>query len=205
MRVGAAAAAVSLCVLSGACRRPVPAPTTVGGVQTRQRVAANKVIEGALSQLEKPAGYDDAYYPIAYPNGDVAPDRGACADVVVRAYRHAGVDLQRLIHEDAKSGAYPRITTPDKNIDHRRVLNQEVFFRRHGKSLTKDLSAPNRNQWKPGDIVSWRLHGGRTHIGIVSDLRRPDGIPLVIHNIGRVSEDDSLTRWPIAGHFRYRT
>ncbi|MBS1712821.1 MAG: DUF1287 domain-containing protein [Armatimonadetes bacterium] len=171
----------------------------------RRTTAPNKVIEGALRQLEKPASYDDAYVAIAYPNGDVAADRGACADVVVRAYRHAGVDLQRLIHEDAGTGRYPRIQRTDKNIDHRRVLNQEVFFRRHGRSLTTDVTPQTVSQWKPGDIVSWRLSRGRTHIGVVSDRRRPDGVPLVIHNIGRVSEDDSLTRWAIAGHFRYRT
>ena len=162
----------------------------------------NKVFQGAFAQLAHPASYDGGYYSIKYPNGDVAADRGACADVVVRALRNTGIDLQRAIHEDAASGAYPRIQKPDANIDHRRVLNQEVWLKRHGTVLTTEISTRTLDEWQPGDIVSWRLPSDLTHIGIVSDRKRTDGVPFVIHNIGTTAEEDALTRWKIAGHFR---
>jgi len=162
----------------------------------------NLVFQGAIAQLKHPATYDASYRSITYPNGDVPAERGACADVVVRALRHRGIDLQKSIHEDSSSGQYPSIKHPDKNIDHRRVLNQEVWFRRHGKILTNDVSPSTLKQWQPGDIVSWRLPRNLTHIGIVSDRKRQDGTPFVIHNIGSTTEEDALTRWQIAGHFR---
>ncbi len=182
----------------GATRGPDPAR-----LATRIHRSDNPVFQGALLQLEHPARYDDRYVRITYPGGDVPQETGACADVVVRALRHAGFDLQKLIHEDAKSGAYPHIKTTDPCIDHRRVLNQEVFLRRHGQVLSTVVSAKTLDQWKPGDIVSWRLFYDRPHVGVVSDTKGPDGVPYVIHNVGVVSEEDVLTAWRIAGHFRF--
>ena len=79
--------------------------------------------------------YNDKYIPIAYPMGDVPPMFGVCTDVVVRAFRKAGVDLQVAVHEDMKKefSAYPRKwgrRSPDPNIDHRRVPNLMTFFER---------------------------------------------------------------------------
>jgi uncharacterized protein YijF (DUF1287 family) len=135
--------------------------------------------------------------------------RGVCADVVVRAFRQQGLDLQRLVHEDMARNfsAYPRtwgLRRPDPNIDHRRVLNLETFLRRRGFALRGSFEPAD---FRPGDVVSWRLPGNLPHIGIVSDRKAADGSgrPLVIHNVGRgAREEDALFAWPQAGHFRWR-
>ncbi|MBS1722014.1 MAG: DUF1287 domain-containing protein [Armatimonadetes bacterium] len=189
-------------LLAAGCGSPPFHRSTTEVVKARIERSPNKVFQGALVQLVKPARYDDRYYSLSYPNGDVAADRGACADVVVRALRYAGYDLQKLIHDDSGRFKYPRIQERDTNIDHRRVLNQEVFFKRHGKVLTTKTDAASLAKWKPGDIVSWQLTAG-THIGIVSDTMGPDGVPCVIHNMGQTAEEDVLTNWPIRGHYRY--
>jgi uncharacterized protein YijF (DUF1287 family) len=151
--------------------------------------------------------YDSSYRPIAFPGGDVPLYRGVCSDVVVRAYRHIGIDLQLLLNEDMRRdfGAYPHLwglSHPDPNIDHRRVPNLQVFFARQGASLPITSSA---NDYRPGDIVTWRLPSGHPHIGLVSD-RAMEGRLLVIHNIGwGVQLEDMLFAYPITGHYRYRT
>ena len=152
--------------------------------------------------------YDPSYVRLSYPMGDVPKGRGVCSDVVVRSFRALGVDLQKLVHEDmAKNfGAYPKIwglKRPDRNIDHRRVPNLEVFFKRHGQSLKP---SNNAKVYRPGDIVSWRLGGRLPHIGIVVDKWSADGQrPLVVHNIGGGTVmEDMLFDHPITGHFRYQ-
>jgi uncharacterized protein YijF (DUF1287 family) len=152
--------------------------------------------------------YDGAYRRIPYPMGDVADNRGVCSDVVIRAYRRLGIDLQVLVHEDMRRDfkAYPRnwgLPAPDSNIDHRRVPNLQVFFRRSGAKLAVNLDP---KQYAAGDLVTWLLPGNAPHIGIVSDrFVRGTRRPLVIHNIGLGPvEDDSLFRFPITGHYRYR-
>jgi uncharacterized protein YijF (DUF1287 family) len=153
--------------------------------------------------------YDPSYRRIAYPNGDVPSSTGVCADVIVRAYRGIGVDLQKRVHEDMAQhfALYPktwRRTKPDSNIDHRRVPNLATFFRRNGKTLK--ITA-NAKDYAPGDIVTWNLNprGALPHIGIVTNRRSADGTrPLMMHNIGggQVLED-VLFAYPITGHFRY--
>lgn len=151
--------------------------------------------------------YDAAYERIAYPNGDVAPGRGVCADEIVRAYRLLGIDLQRLVHEDMRRAfhVYPKrwgLKRPDSNIDHRRVPNLATFFARHGTSLTPTLDGRN---YKPGDVVAWALADGRPHIGMVTERRSSDGKrPLVMHNIGLGPQiEDMLFGLTITGHYRY--
>ncbi|HYB09785.1 MAG TPA: DUF1287 domain-containing protein [Alphaproteobacteria bacterium] len=164
-----------------------------------------KVIEGAYAQVGTTLLYDPSYRRIAYPGGDVPIYRGVCSDVIVRAYRNAGVDLQLLVHRDMEQSfdAYPRIwglSHPDANIDHRRVPNLAVFFARHGQSLP--ISADLRD-YRPGDIVTWRLPGGQPHIGLVSD-RVHNGKPLMVHNIGWGAQvEDVLFDYTITGHYRY--
>ncbi len=167
---------------------------------------AAKIVVAARAQIG--TTYDSRYRQIAYPNGDVPPDRGVCTDVVIRALRKAGYDLQRLIHEDMRRhfDVYPQkwgLRQPDRNIDHRRVPNQMCFLKRHGVTLTKDVSARTLTQWQPGDIVCWELPTGQFHIGVVSDALHENGRPLVIHNISICAEEDCLTAWKIIGHFRY--
>ena len=151
--------------------------------------------------------YDGSYVRLAYPGGDVPVERGVCSDVVIRAMRAAGVDLQQAVHEDMRRNfaAYPALwglRRPDRNIDHRRVPNLETWLRRAGHALPATGRA---SDYLPGDLVSWRLPGGLPHIGVVSDRRARDGSgrPLVVHNIGAGAQvEDVLLAWPPVGHFR---
>ncbi len=161
----------------------------------------------ALARTAHRVVYDGAYRTIAYPLGDVAPDRGVCSDVVIRAYRALGIDLQRLVHEDMADhfAAYPAfwgLTRPDRNIDHRRVPNLAAFLTRKGARLPVDRDP---SAYRPGDLVTWLVGGSRPHIGIVTGQRSADGKrPLIVHNIGRGPRlEDMLFDFPITGHFRY--
>lgn len=184
------------------------------GVRPRSqkpRTTSEKIVAGARAQMG--TLYDPAYCVLPYPNGDVPRGadgipRGVCTDVVVRALRAAGHDLQRLIHQDMKRNfrLYPRkwgLRRPDRNIDHRRVPNQMTFFGRRGQTLTREVSPRTRAQWRPGDIVCWKFDNGLDHTGIVSDKTNARGWPLVIHNLSVCAEEDALTAWRITGHFRY--
>jgi uncharacterized protein len=167
---------------------------------------SDRLAEAALAQLEHRVWYDASYYRMPYPNGDVPESIGVCTDVIIRAYRRVGVDLQKLVHEDIVSS--PRsygITRADANIDHRRVPNLMRFFKRQGAALPASDSAES---YRAGDIVAWRLAPGLTHIGIV--VWKSDSlakIPLVVHNIGNNMRgpdlEDCLFNWPVIGHYRY--
>jgi hypothetical protein len=159
----------------------------------------------AAAHAQEGDSYDSAYRTIAYPNGDVPAGRGACTDVVIRSLRGAGVDLQSLVHTDitAHPSAYPGARIPDANIDHRRVPNLMRFFERRGASLPIDTSHAALSGWQPGDIVCWRLPGGGTHTGVISDGVTLRGMPLCIDNAGTCVERDALTRWTIIGHYRW--
>jgi uncharacterized protein YijF (DUF1287 family) len=165
------------------------------------------ILLGAREEVKKRTHYDASYVAIDYPGGDVPPDRGACTDVVIRALRNAGWDLQELIYNDMKEhfSDYPNnwgLSQPDPNIDHRRVPNQMCFFARHGICLDTQVTH-NLSDWQWGDIVYWKFPNGLEHCGIISDRKNPSGLPLVIHNAGIAREEDCLTRWTIIGHFRY--
>lgn len=167
--------------------------------------ASQNILEGAKLQAEQRAVYNASYMRIAYPNGDVPITQGACTDVVIRALRRAGFDLQKLIHEDMQKrwSDYPRKgDAPDSNIDHRRVPNQICFFKKYGRELTTSVESDDLKHWQPGDFVYWKAYG-RDHTGVVSDAIGPSGYPMVIHNIGECIEEDCLTAWPIVGHYRY--
>lgn len=179
----------------------VPSIAATPAADTARIVAATRY------QVGRTLIYDSRYQPLAFPGGDLPLWRGVCADVVVRALRGAGVDLQLELNRDMRANfaAYPKIwgmRGPDPNIDHRRVPNLETYFRRHGMALPLSKQA---HDYQPGDIVSWRLEQGAPHIGIVSDRRSRDGLrPLVIHNKGwGAREDDVLFSWQMTGHFRY--
>jgi uncharacterized protein YijF (DUF1287 family) len=164
------------------------------------------IVAAARGQVGVTVHYDPAYRRIGYPDGDVAPERGVCTDVIVRALRRArGIDLQRAVHEDmaAHAAAYPRRwgnAALDTNIDHRRVPNLMAFFTRRG--FEQRVSDSPRD-YLPGDIVAWNLGGGTLHIGIVSDARADDGTPLVVHNIGAgAREENMLFNFRVIGHYR---
>ena len=166
-----------------------------------------KLVNAARVQTQTPVVYDGAYRRIAYPMGDVPSNRGVCTDVVIRAYRAIGIDLQVLVHEDMTRNfaRYPQLwglTKPDPNIDHRRVPNLQRFFERADANIGNDVPAA----YQPGDLVTFMLPGNLPHIGIVSDRFAPATTrPLMIHNIGAGPvEDDILQTYPITGHYRYR-
>lgn len=166
-----------------------------------------KLADSALVLTRQEVVYDPAYFSIDYPNGDIPPDRGVCTDVVIRAYRKVGIDLQKEVHEDMiqNFSLYPDIwglTQPDKNIDHRRVPNLMVFFGRHGEEMAITSKPQN---YPPGDIVCWDLGGGITHIGIIVKKTSRDGKRnLVVHNIGGGQVlADCLFDFKIIGHYRY--
>jgi uncharacterized protein YijF (DUF1287 family) len=167
---------------------------------------AARLVAGAVAQTRSPVTYDGSYRRIPYPNGDVPAAIGVCTDVVIRAYRSVGVDLQVQVHEDMTRAfrSYPQIwgmARPDANIDHRRVPNLQTFFRRSGAELPASRE-PSR--YRAGDLVTWMLPHNLPHIGIVTDQRSTEGTPLVVHNIGRGPEvEDVLFRYQISGHFRY--
>ena len=172
-----------------------------------QATQALDVAQAAQQQVGVTVHYDPAYVRLDYPGGDVPVERGVCSDVVVRALRVTGVDLQRLVHEDMKSAfaAYPplwRLRRPDRNIDHRRVPNLERFFQRKGKAVAVTRQP---SDYLAGDIVSWRLPNGLAHIGVLSTRRSADGLrPLAIHNIGLgAREEDVLFAWRQVGHYRW--
>ena len=171
--------------------------------------SATGLVDAARSQVGVTLSYDPRYERLAYPGGDVPLERGVCTDVVVRAYRKLGADLQVLVHQDMKQAwdVYQKrgrwqMKAPDRNIDHRRVPNLATFFGRHGSSLPVSKDGGN---YKPGDIVTWMLPGNLTHIGIVSDKQAVGGVPLVIHNIGAgAREENILFAYPVTGHYRWQ-
>lgn len=168
---------------------------------------AADLARAAEERTKRLVTYDPSYVRLTYPMGDPPDDRGVCSDVVIRAFRGVGIDLQVLVHEDMRRAfsAYPNIwglTRTDRNIDHRRVPNLETFFRRHGAELPVSAQAED---YLPGDVVSWRLPNGLPHIGIVSTARAPSGRPIIVHNIGASTRaEDMLFDFDIVGHFRFR-
>ena len=162
----------------------------------------------ALTLTEQNVVYNPSYFSINYPNGDIPSDKGVCTDVIIRAYRKIGIDLQKEVHEDMISNfnSYPKIwgsKSTDKNIDHRRVPNLMTFFKKKGaeKPITK-----NAMDYIPGYVVCWNLGGAITHIGIVVNKKLKDGKRyLIVHNFGsRQVLEDCLFNFKIIGHYRYR-
>lgn len=164
------------------------------------------IVNGARAEVMRKPQYLGAYYQGGFP-----PDtEGVCTDVVWRAMRDAGYELKALVDKDIRESIsrYPRIAgKPDSNIDFRRVPNLIVFFRKYGVELTKEIKpgdVDNLYQWQAGDIITYDYP--HEHIAIVSDKRRQDGVPFILHNAGPVaSETDQLQSWPsqITGHFRF--
>jgi uncharacterized protein YijF (DUF1287 family) len=151
--------------------------------------------------------YNGSYFSIPYPNGDVPEPYGVCTDVVIRTFRTIGIDLQKEVHEDMKAhfSKYPKnwgLKKTDANIDHRRVPNLRTFFKRNGQSISLSQKATD---YVPGDIVSWKLSNGLTHIGIVSKTKSKDEKRhLMVHNIGAGQVlADCLFNFNITGHYRY--
>ena len=166
------------------------------------------ISEVAIKLTQQKVVYDPSYFSIDYPNGDIPSNKGVCTDVIIRAYRKIGVDLQKEVHEDMKANfsLYPkiwRLKSTDKNIDHRRVPNLMTFFERKGAAIP---ISSNGKDYMPGDIVCWSLGGAITHIGIIVNKKSDDGKRnLVVHNIGSGQVlADCLFDFKIIGHYRYK-
>ncbi len=180
----------------------------IGGNSVGQTDFYKRLSDAALTLINQKVTYDPQYVAIGYPNGDVPSGKGVCSDVIIRAYRKLGIDLQKEVHEDMKANfsKYPQkwgLSKPDKNIDHRRVPNLMKLFARKGQVV---LITQNSKDYLPGDIVCWNLGGGITHIGIVVDKRsRNKKRNLIVHNIGEGQVlADCLFEYKIIGHYRYK-
>lgn len=177
------------------------------GAQTAPSKAV-RLASAAEKQIGVTLAYDPAYVRLSYPNGDVPMDRGVCTDVVIRAFREQGRDLQKDVHEDMVRAfdRYPKNwnrSAPDSNIDHRRVPNLRVFFTRQGWSLPV---TDKPEDYRAGDLVTWQLASGVPHIGIVASENVPhSGRPFVVHNIGGgAQKEDFLFQAKITGHYRLK-
>ena len=174
---------------------------------SQTRIDGIGLADCALELTKQKVTYDPSYFSIDYPNGDVPSDKGVCTDVVIRAFRKIEIDLQKDVHEDMKANfsVYPKnwqLNATDKNIDHRRVPNLMTYFKRKGAELPISDKAKD---YLPGDIVSWNLGRGLTHIGIVANKKSEDGKRnLIVHNIGSGQVlEDCLFDFKIIGHYRY--
>lgn len=165
------------------------------------------IVQGARTEILNRTKYKSTYYEGGYP----PQDEGVCTDVIWRALKNCGYDLKANMDEDIREHTVDYaegIKIADPNIDFRRVKNQLVFFEKYADSLTtkvKPYSKKNLYQWQAGDIVVLRKSD---HIAIVSDLRRKDGVPYIIHNSSTVPiEEDLLLKWSkngrIVAHFRF--
>ena len=144
---------------------------------------------GAVKATLNGAEYQEGYERLSYPLGDVSRKIGVCTDVVVRAFRNAGWDLQKLVYEDMKKRpkAYGlKGKKPNRHIDHRRVRRLNVYFKKHYHSLPISFDPKQRGNeaWLPGDLIFMDTLGkGRpTHVGLVSDKVGWNGQPLIINN-----------------------
>jgi uncharacterized protein YijF (DUF1287 family) len=174
-----------------------------------RRAFLRQFAAAAVERTHHLVRYDPGYAHIPYPGGDVPAESGVCTDEVIRSYRAVGIDLQKEVHEDMERNfsAYPsrsiwKLEHPDTNIDHRRVPNLQVFFSRKGEALPITHRA---GDYQPGDLVTWDLGRGQTHIGIVVDQKTLfTGRYKIEHNIGAGPKiEDVLFDWKITGHYRY--
>ena len=185
----------------------IPAHAVLKSLPQNSSPQLKQVIDGAIAQAGVTTGYDPSYVSIKYPGGDVPLNTGVCSDVLVRAFRSAGIDLQKEVHEDMTRAwnEYPKrwgLSRPDANIDHRRVPNLMKYFERKGKAVP---ITDEPDDYLPGDIVAWDLGGGVYHIGMVTNmLSETQRECLIVHNIGAGTRiEDVLLNWTIKGHYRY--
>lgn len=175
--------------------------------QSSPALFAERLIAAAVERTGMDVTYDGSYRRLGYPGGDVPEDIGVCTDLVIRAYRAVGIDLQQHVHEDMKGAfdAYPTLwglSRPDSNIDHRRVPNLQRFLERQNADVGV---SDNAADYRPGDLVTWMLPGNLPHIGLVTDLPAGNtGRHLIAHNIGAGPVlEDMLFHYRVTGHYRF--
>lgn len=154
-----------------------------------------RLSKAAIERTRHVVIYNPQYFKIPYPGGDVPDHYGVCSDVVVRAYRQLGIDLQKDVHQ--RLGG-------DRNIAHRRVRVLRRLFAKYGQRLKPSKNPVN---YKPGDLVTYYIPEAifsKDHIAIVTDKIGTSGAPMIVHNIGLGPKlDDDLFSWKITGHYRY--
>jgi uncharacterized protein YijF (DUF1287 family) len=167
------------------------------------------VLIGARKTVLDGASYSDAYFTLGYPNGDPPRDKGACVDVVIRAARNAGIDIQSALFEDARSApSVYGLQKPDRNIDHRRVRSAIVYFQRHWEPHDKRFDDPN-DPVRPGDVIfldTFENKPGPDHVGVASETRGESGHPTLINlwTFGYTTREmDLLGSWPVTHRFRF--
>ena len=185
------------------CRRSAQLPKRLDLLKRCSLILAFHVAawtQPGLASISAARGHLGDRYNAAYFSGGTPPQgQSACVDIVVSACRARGLDLRRLVQEDASSGQYRLLR--DRDIDHRWAPNLKVWMVRHAQALN-----PGRD-YQPGDLVFWSLTGGGVadHCGVLSDARGLSGKWKVVHQFPPVcSEDDCLGRWPVVGHYRLR-
>src|SRR6516225_9435609 len=84
---------------------------TASSIAFAQDATLMRLLQSAYDQVGKTVSYDPSYEAIGFPGGDVPVSRGVCTDVIVRAYRGIGIDLQLLVNQDMRKAfsAYPRL------------------------------------------------------------------------------------------------
>lgn len=165
------------------------------------------IVEGAKEQAQKKVEYDPSYCKIKYPGGDVPEGKGACSDFVIRAFRKAGVDLQKEVYEHMfyyyNLYSKPGSDCLDFSIEHRRVKNLLVYFKYNSIELPK---TSNPKDYEPGDIVVWKIDKNY-HIGIVVDIRSKKNrkrFMVAHHSLKKGPQiQDVLFNWKMVGHYRY--
>jgi len=107
--------------------------------------------------------------------------------------------------------AYPHawgLAHPDSNIDHRRVLNLEVFWRRAGTQLWMASEKIGGDGFpgplEEGDVLTWMLEGNLPHVAFVVST----GVlgARIVHNIGGGVQENALFQMRgqhARGHFRW--
>lgn len=175
---------------------------------------SSRLVGSMYSQLRSPARFSAdaaAITPMAYPMGDIPASKGMSTDLVVRALRDAGVDLQAQVHEDVllHPEAYEWINAANPAIDHRRPRNLAVWLERNTHSLPLDVAqAPETFQ--PGDVLIFDtgLANGTPYdvAGLVS-MERSRGLPMVFTVLepGSVARNLPLLDGPepaLVGHYR---
>ena len=167
------------------------------------------VLVGARKLVANRAAYTEGYVSMSFPNGDVPRAIGVCTDVLVRALRNAGIDLQAELQRDIgrAPGAYPMVRRRDASIDHRRVKTIFPWFKRRWRAHAPALDDPN-DPYQPGDVIffdTFPSRPGPDHVGIVSDTLGPNGRPLVVNNWSTGTHDaemDLLDVVPVVARFR---
>jgi uncharacterized protein YijF (DUF1287 family) len=182
---------------TGDVRGLAPRPPPLAAAGPGAEAFGLRVSAAAVAQTREVVIYNDRYRRLAFPMGDVPPLYGVCTDVVVRAFRALGLDLQALVQVTGSGSG-------DPNIDHRRTETLRRFFALQGAALPVTDFAED---YQPGDVVTYHRpqnQHSRSHIAIVSDRLGPSGRPMIVHNRGWGPQlEDGLFVDEITGHYRF--